>query len=405
MNLKGELRLDKFVHIVFGDSAAGNLKYFFNTNENQLKGEIINFREEHSIGPIYEIESEVGLKKRIKWFEKIYKEIFEDDYIKYIEKEFIDTYESIKNIYSDSKIVIWYGENTGDQVGLRYLNALLRNKELYEVNVSESYIGDYNGNRYKPRALGECSPEEINHIISSMKKLEKEKCNRLINDWEVLRISKENLRILKENKIIGVDESYYDYDILSNCTFNFKKAARVIGMTMGKSHQLVGDTYIDYRVRKLIESGKVEYRGRLETMRDFEIRVFGNLNEFFTKLFKKNCEIDEDGFYHYLLEEKEKELVVDTTHITKWNTIDLSNKLILDYDDNNVFSLSWFKEGRDLISINHSLVGNIEYIVEMYEDENGEEIKTEAIILSLEDLIDKHLHIQLKPYISVGLKS
>nr|WP_276575915.1 DUF3658 domain-containing protein [Oceanirhabdus seepicola] len=238
-----------------------------------------------------------------------------------------------------------------------------------------------------------------------MKKLEKEKCNRLINDWEVLRISKENLRILKENKIIGVDESYYDYDILSNCTFNFKKAARVIGMTMGKSHQLVGDTYIDYRVRKLIESGKVEYRGRLETMRDFEIRVFGNLNEFFTKLFKKNCEIDEDGFYHYLLEEKEKELVVDTTHITKWNTIDLSNKLILDYDDNNVFSLSWFKEGRDLISINQSLVGNIEYIVEMYEDENGEEIKTEAIILFLEDLTDKHLHIQLKPYISVGLKN
>ncbi|MCM1989446.1 DUF3658 domain-containing protein [Oceanirhabdus seepicola] len=397
--------MGKFVHIVFGDSAAGLMKYFFHSNKNEFKGQVIAFSEDYSIGPIYEIDTDTGRRNRIKWFKKVLKQVSNYDYFEDIEKEFIDTYESIKNIDSDSKIVIWYGENTGDQVGRRYLNALLRNKELYEVNVSQSYIGDYNGNRYKPRALGECAPEEINHIISTMKKLEKEKCNRLINDWEVLRISKENLRILKENKIIGVDESYYDYDILSNCTFNFKKAARVIGMTMGKSHQLVGDTYIDYRVRKLIESGKVEYRGRLETMRDFEIRVFGNLNEFFTKLFKKNCEIDEDGFYHYLLEEKEKELVVDTTHITKWNTIDLSNKLILDYDDNNVFSLSWFKEGRDLISINQSLVGNIEYIVEMYEDENGEEIKTEAIILFLEDLTDKHLHIQLKPYISVGLKN
>jgi len=162
---------------------------------------------------------------------------------------------------------------------------------------------------------------------------------------------------------------------------------------------------MDYRVRKLVESGKVEYQGSLETMRDFEIRVFGSLNEFFTQLFKNSCEIDEDGFYHYLLEEKENELVVDTTHISKWNTIDLSNKLILDYDDNNVFSLSWFKEGRDLITINHVQVDNSEHKIEAFEDENGEEIKTEAIIFFVDDLIDKHLEIQIKPYISIGLKN
>lgn len=393
--------MSKFVHIVFGDCAVGTLKYFFQNNQNEFNGEIINFREEHSIGPIYEIDTEIGLRKRIEWFEKMIKEISVYDHFKNIEKEFIDTYEIIKNIEPDSKIVIWYGENTANQVGLRYLNSLLRNKELYEVNVSESY----NINRYKPRAFGECAPEEIDHLILTMKKLEKEKCNRLMSDWEVLRTSKEKLRILKNDKIIGVDESYYDHEILSNCTFNFKKSVSVIGSTMGKSAQLVGDTYLDYRVRKLIESGKIEYRGKLENMRDFEIRVFGSLNEFFSKLFKKNCEIDEDGFYHYLLEEKEKDLVVDTTHITKWNTIDLSNKLILSYDDNNVFSLSWFKGGRDLIRINHSLVDNIEYIVEMYEDENSEEIKIESIILFLDDLIDKHLEIQIKPYISICLKN
>lgn len=77
---------------------------------------------------------------------------------------------------------------------------------------------------------------------------------------------------------MGVDESYYDNEILENCTFNFKMAARVIGATMGKSAQVVGDTYIDHRVRKLIENGRIEYRGRLKTMRDFEIRVPGCLD-------------------------------------------------------------------------------------------------------------------------------
>ena len=395
----------KFIHIVFGDSAKGILKYFFANNQNEFKGKIINFREEHSIGPIYEIDTEIGLRKRIEWFEEMLKEVSADDYFEDIEKEFIDTYESIKKIEPDSKIVIWYGENIADQVGLRYLSALLRNKELYEVNVSDSYVGNYNENRYKPRAFGECPPEEVERLLLTMKKIGKEKCNDLINDWDVIRTLKENVRILKNDTIFEVDESYYDEDVLLNCTFNFTKAARVIGATMGKSEQCISDTYIDYRVRKLIKSGKIEYQGRLETMRDFEIRVLGSVKEFFTKLFKKNCEIDEDGFYHYLLEEKENDLVIDTTNINNWNTIDLSNKLILNYDDHNTFFLTWFKEGRDLIRINHSLVVNIEHRIEAYEDENGEEIKTEVIILFLDDLTDKNVEIQIKPYMSISLKN
>lgn len=397
--------MSKFVHITFGDSAAGTLKYFFKTNKNEFNGEIINFREDYSIGPIYEIDTEIGLKKRIEYFEKIFKKIPEDEYYEDIEKEFIYTYKNIKDIDPDSKVVIWYGENTNDQVGLRCLSSLLKNKELYEVNVSDSYVKSYNGNKYRPICLAECAPEEISHLILTMKKLEKEKCNSLINDWEVLRESKENLRILKDNKIIGVDESYYDNDILSNCTFNFKKAARIIGATMGKSDQLIGDTYIDYRVRALIESEQVEYRGKLETMRDFEIRVSGSIREFFENSFKKSSKMDEDGFYHYLIEKKGNELVVDTTYIADWNTIDLSNKLILDCDENNMFSLIWFKEGRDLVSINNILIDNVEYRIEVYEDEQGKEIKIETIILSSDHLIDKQLEIQIKPYISIAFRN
>lgn len=397
--------MDKYVHIVFRDSEAGILKYFFENNQNEFKGEIINFREDYSIGPIYEIDTQIGLRKRIEWFKKILKEVSDYDYFEDIENEFIYIYENIKNINQDSKIVIWYGENIADQIGFIYLSALFRDRELYEVNVSDYYIKGYAGNRYKPRAVGECSPEEIEHLILKMQKIKKEKHQDLMNDWEILRTTKENLRILKNNYVIGVDESYYDEDVLSNCTFNFQKVGTVIGSTMGKSEQFISDMYINYRIRKLIESKKVEYRGTLETMRDLEIRVLGSVNEFFTKLFKKNCEIDEDGFYHYLLEEKENELVVDTTHITKWDTIDFSNKLILDCNDFNVFSLTWFKDGRDLISINHSLVNNIKYITEVYEDEKGEEIKTESIVVFLGDLIDTHLEIQIKPYMSICLKN
>ncbi len=264
--------MGKFIHIVFGDSAAGLLKNYFEYTSGQQE-EVISFREDHSTGPINEIDTENGLQKRIQWFKKMFQVVKIDGYFDDVEKEFIEAYEKIKNIGLDASVVIWHGENTADQVGLRYLSALLSNRTLYEVNVSEAYRMQLSEIKYKPRSLAECMPEEVELVLATRKKIDITRCLQLVSSWEVLRHSKETLRVLKDNRVIGVDESYYDKAILSNCTFNFQKALRIVGYTMGESDQLVGDTYIDYRLRQLIESGKIEYRGRLDSMRDFEIRV------------------------------------------------------------------------------------------------------------------------------------
>ncbi|MGB5824478.1 MAG: DUF1835 domain-containing protein, partial [Proteocatella sp.] len=265
--------MSQFVHIVFGDSAAGTLRYFFKSNQNEFKGQIINFIEELSVGPINGIDTDAGFKKRIQWFKEMLKAVSVYDYFEDVEKMFVDTYDSIKNLDPASKVVIWHGANADNQIALRCLAQMLKNEELYEVNVSESYIEDSRNNLYSPRSLAECAPEKIEKLLPTMKKLENEKRNNLKTDWALLAASKEELRILVDGIVVGVDESYYDDEILSNCTPDFRKAARVIGDTMGRSEQLVSDTYIDYRVRKLIEIGKLEYRGKLESMRDFEIRA------------------------------------------------------------------------------------------------------------------------------------
>lgn len=265
--------MSKFIHIVFGDSAAGILKCFFSENENKYKGEVICFREDYSIGPLYDIETEVGLENRIKWIEKIIKQLYLDDYFVDIETLYKTTYEGIKNIDSDLKIVIWYGESASELVGLSYLVSVLKNKSIYKINVSRFEMNDYSGNKYKPRSLGECNLNQLESLILTMEEIESEELNKISKCWENLKISKENLRILEGNTIVGVDEDYYDNDILSNCSFNYKKTARVIGDTMGKSKQFIGDTYINYRVRKLIEMNRLEYRGNLKNMREFDIKI------------------------------------------------------------------------------------------------------------------------------------
>lgn len=70
-----------------------------------------------------------------------------------------------------------------------------------------------------------------------------------------------------------INQYYYDNDILEHTPDEFMRAARVVGTVMGMSDQVVGDTFIDYRLRKLIEAGKIEYRGKLRYMREFDIRL------------------------------------------------------------------------------------------------------------------------------------
>ncbi|MCT4584579.1 MAG: DUF1835 domain-containing protein [Peptostreptococcaceae bacterium] len=385
-----------YTHIVFGDSAKGSLKYFFENNENDYSGEVVGLVDDLSIGPLYKIDEEEGFRQRIHWINNLNKEVmpYFEEYSNAVE----DSYTNLNDINKTHIIIIWHGNNANDQVGLRYLLSKLENKNIYEVDVSQNAIKFFRNEAYIPRALGECSIENIEKVILNMKKFDSEKLENLKNDWSRLKDSKENLRIVENGEIIDVEEDFYDSKIVANTGFNFKMAARIIGKTMGESKHLVTDTYIDYRIRKLIEQGKIKYQGHLESMRDYQIRIQGSLNQFFEVIFgDKPSKKDEDGFYHYLLENKNDDLKIDVTEINKWTNDLLENKLILSYNDENIFSLILRNEGREIIQINHTVIDRVKYKID---NENSKKI-----ILYPDSLRGKIIEIKIEPYIAVALKN
>lgn len=385
-----------YTHIVFGDLAKGSLKYFFENNENDYSGEVVGLLDDFFVGPLNNIDKEEGFRQRIYWMNNLNKEVI--PYFEEYSKAVVDSYNNLNDIDKTHTIIIWHGNNASDQVGLRYIISKLENKHIYEVDVSKYPIMFFKDEAYIPRALGECSIENIEKVILNMKKIDNKRLEELKNDWQELRNSKENLRIVKDSKIVGVEEDFYDSKIVANTGFNFKMAARIIGKTMGESKHLVTDTYIDYRIRKLIEQGKIKYQGHLESMRDYQIRVQGSLNEFFEVIFgDKPSKKDEDGFYHYLLENKDDNLKVDVTEINKWTNDLLKDKLILSYNDENIFSLTLRNEGREIVEINNTVIDRVKYKID---DENSKKI-----ILYPDSLRGKKIEIKIEPYISVALKN
>ncbi|OAB33785.1 DUF1835 domain-containing protein [Paenibacillus glacialis] len=274
------------VHISFGDSAYGSLKNIFQKSNEHQNEQIICINEDFSIGPIYKLESNEEMQKRKQWLKKLLIKTgpaSDTDYLDWIETIHKSDSQIASKVPNDSKVILWHGGNTSDEIGLRFVAFLLRNKNIQfeEVDVTEysrhiEYkVRDLQNKEipYVIRSLGEMPSERILDALQMKKSVSHTKIEGLINDWEEWSQTKDILRILLAGKVVAVSEDYYDTSILESTSNEYQKPSRVVGEVMGKSDQCIGDMYLAFRVYQLIQQGKLNYQGNLGSLREFEIRL------------------------------------------------------------------------------------------------------------------------------------
>ena len=268
--------MKKFLHIVFGDSAEGLLKFSLKWhNKSEFCDEIFNFKDDFSIGPLMNIDNNENLTSRINWFEKIFITTGTSDIYKDFENNIVSFYDSLSLISEKDSIVIWHGKNPCDQTALRYLCNKFQNNKIYEIDISKFEIKFNGDENYIPKSVAHCNPQDIEELFFNISEIEKETRKNFSNQWNNINNSNKNLRLLENNNVVSVNENYFDSEILENCTDNFKMTTKIIGDTMGKSDHMISDLYIDYRIRTLINERQLIYRGNLKRMRDFEIKLGG----------------------------------------------------------------------------------------------------------------------------------
>jgi hypothetical protein len=100
-------------------------------------------------------------------------------------------------------------------------------------------------------------------------------------EWKQLSESRDVLRIWSNSEIKSVAEDYFDDYIIDTArklqvernNNDFIKAGRLIGTVLEHLNQLVGDFYLEYRLRHLIGSGVFLVEGPLEAMRSYSVRL------------------------------------------------------------------------------------------------------------------------------------
>ncbi|WP_419465982.1 DUF3658 domain-containing protein [Bacillus spongiae] len=102
----------------------------------------------------------------------------------------------------------------------------------------------------------------------------------LEKEWLVLSESDDTLRLWQNDYIQSVTEDYFDEIIIQSLqklqdergSIDFIKSARLIGEVLGQTLQIIGDGFIEYRVRELIVNGVLDIKGVPKAMRFYEVK-------------------------------------------------------------------------------------------------------------------------------------
>jgi hypothetical protein len=93
--------------------------------------------------------------------------------------------------------------------------------------------------------------------------------------WRQLRDDNAPLRILRDDSLVSAPISLFDAPLMSQASQNWRKVARVVGMTLlSQTEGHVSDLFLAARVDALVASGHLERQGRSAVdMRRCEVRL------------------------------------------------------------------------------------------------------------------------------------
>ncbi|WP_440133686.1 DUF1835 domain-containing protein [Chitinophaga sancti] len=278
------------VHIVFGELSVAPIQGAFELDE-QLKGDILYFEDDLSIGPLFIIDTKDGQAGRRQWWNQLAGVepapaapllVENEAETQPVEEETSPDPEKFKELKSRLKadpelqVWIWAGQNARDVSGYFWLVS-----QLYDF-AGRIFIIYLNNLPFLNEKGGVFYPTHLHQILSK-EFLKAKKLARAISlaefeldgdEWSRLMNENAGIRLLEGGKKLrGEPVTFYDKDLLAASNAEFQKANKVINQVTGKMKYPVMDQYLGWRVKELVKQGKLESKGELKTSKDFEVKL------------------------------------------------------------------------------------------------------------------------------------
>jgi len=285
------------LHIVFGQSSATTLAAAFELDET-LKGELLYFEEDLSIGPLFILDTKDGQSNRRQWWQQMAgiqppaqaQPLTEEAQAAepvVIEEESGDP-ELVKQLKARLKteeelqVWIWAGQNARDVSGYYWLVSQFydfsgRIHIIYLNNLP--FLND-KGAVFYPTHLHQILPKEFLKARKLARPVSLAEFELDGDEWHRLMNENAGIRLLEGGKKLkGEPVAYYDKDLLQACSKEFQKASKIVSQLTGKMKFPVPEQFLGWRLKELIKEEKLESRGELKTVKDFEVKQPGSSEE------------------------------------------------------------------------------------------------------------------------------
>jgi len=268
------------IHIVFESSNVQSLEKAFELDES-LKGNIVEIKDDFAVGPVIDIYDAYGYQQRRDWWKEVlqyspYAEelnIVDDKLTVHQLLQILDGIES-------EEVWIWMGQNAHDVCGYYWLMSQLKH---YQGKIQVLYLNNLpfineKGLIFYPQHLFEIQPKEFLKAKKLARQITLSEFEVDPDEWK--KICNENaiVRILEGGKkIVSKEERFYDKELLSVLTGEFQKLNKIVHQILSKIKIQTGDAFLVWRMRKLIEEGKLEMQGDWSKgWKEIEIKISSN---------------------------------------------------------------------------------------------------------------------------------
>ncbi|PWV51869.1 DUF1835 domain-containing protein [Chitinophaga sp. S165] len=280
------------LHIVFGESSATALAAAFELDE-QLKGDILYFEDDLSVGPLFILDTKDGQNARKQWWMQLAgiqpqpvaegaPETQAPAAVAAVAEEGAGDQEKFRQLKAllksapEQEVYIWAGQNARDVCGYYWLVSQLYDfsGRIHIIYLNNLPFLNEKGSVFYPTHLHQILAKEFLKAKKLARPISLAEYELDGDEWSRMMNENGGIRLLEGGKKIkGEPATFYDKELVQQTTAEFQKASKVVGLVTGKLKYPVMDQFLGWRLKELIKQGKLESKGELKTIKDFEIKL------------------------------------------------------------------------------------------------------------------------------------
>ena len=271
------------IHIVFETANIAVLQQAIELDET-IQGTILEIKDDYAVGPLGDIYAAEGYQLRRDWWKSLL------EFSPYTEQlDLVDDKLTVHHLLKqldeepDTEIWIWMAQNAHDVCGYYWLMSQLKD---YQGRVQVLYLNNLpfineKGQIFYPSYLHEIQPKEFLKAKRLARPITLSEFEVDPDEWKKHCQESAMVRFLEwGKKIIGKEVNFFDKDILTHINAEPQKLSKILTNTLSKMKVKTGDVFLVWRIRELIQEGKLEAIGDWnKSWKDISVKIQGGKSQ------------------------------------------------------------------------------------------------------------------------------